>query len=601
MLRIDSIGGSIWNRIVRSDTQIASLSQFLWIVLVASLSTQLTACGGTTGGNTASSTPSSSTSVRVSRSQPPITGAPYILYTDILSGPASGGENNKGAYLSLFGKNFGGSGLGTTVKVYVNNVEVDNYRYLGDSLGRLDVQQITVQVGALGNPTPGVALPIKVVVNGVASNTDHTFTVQPGDIIFVDNVNGDDATGAVGDISRPYRHVQTSSLSAAAYGRAQAGDIIVMRGTGTAWQDVGFEGYFCRFRDKSGSAPTGAAGTGPITVMGYPGEDVFINMTRAITTKGAISGINGESFPGMGQWVTVANLRVEGGGDDGAINLQVYGDSWRVVNNEITATTAQTTARAGGIAGNGASVAYLGNRIHDVNGNGQENHGIYIDGDGSYEIGYNAIENIAGGNGFQIYANGTNGSSMTNNVTLHHNLIHDVNKHGINVADGARNGITIFDNIVYNTKVAGLRFNTNTLHGCKIYNNTFYNTNTSVNASYAAIMNDWNLPSDALDLENNIFWPHPGTAYGAGAVSGAGIVSNNLWYNGTGGYGPDASPLTGDPLFVTAGTDFHIQTGSPAVDTGAAAVAGTVDTDYDATTVRPLGVRVDVGAYELIQ
>src|SRR3989344_5591253 len=184
MLRIDSIGGSIWNRIVRSDTQIAPLSQFLWIVLVASLSTQLTACGGTTGGNTASSTPSSSTSVRVSRSQPPITGAPYILYTDILSGPASGGENNKGAYLSLFGKNFGGSGLGTTVKVYVNNVEVDNYRYLGDSLGRLDVQQITVQVGALGNPTPGVALPIKGVVNGVASNTDHTFTVQPGDIIF---------------------------------------------------------------------------------------------------------------------------------------------------------------------------------------------------------------------------------------------------------------------------------------------------------------------------------------------------------------------------------------------------------------------------------
>src|SRR6266480_5399849 len=67
---------------------------------------------------------------------------PLVLYTDILSGPNSGGENNKGAYLSIFGKNFGATGLGTTTKVYINNVEVDNYRYLGTSHGRTDIQQI---------------------------------------------------------------------------------------------------------------------------------------------------------------------------------------------------------------------------------------------------------------------------------------------------------------------------------------------------------------------------------------------------------------------------------------------------------------------------
>jgi len=43
-----------------------------------------------------------------------VAGGPLVLYTDLISGPNSGGENNKGAYLSIFGKNFGASGSGTT-------------------------------------------------------------------------------------------------------------------------------------------------------------------------------------------------------------------------------------------------------------------------------------------------------------------------------------------------------------------------------------------------------------------------------------------------------------------------------------------------------
>lgn len=92
------------------------------------------------------------------------------MYTDIASGPNAGGENNLGAYLSIFGKNFGGNGLGRLVKVEIGGVEVDNYRYLGPSKGRADVQQISVQIGALGNPTPATSLPVQVRVNGIGSN-----------------------------------------------------------------------------------------------------------------------------------------------------------------------------------------------------------------------------------------------------------------------------------------------------------------------------------------------------------------------------------------------------------------------------------------------
>ena len=37
--------------------------------------------------------------------------APVIFYSDLESGPKTGGENNKGAYVTVFGKNFGAFNL----------------------------------------------------------------------------------------------------------------------------------------------------------------------------------------------------------------------------------------------------------------------------------------------------------------------------------------------------------------------------------------------------------------------------------------------------------------------------------------------------------
>src|SRR5437016_273579 len=514
-------------------------------------------------------------------------GAPLVLYTDLISGPNSGGENNKGAYLSIFGKNFGSSGLGTTVKVSIGGVEVDNYRYLGPSKGRTDIQQITVQVGALGNPAPGTALPIQVTVNGVASNTDQTFMVNPGRMLFVDNTTGNDSTAVIGDITHPFRHVQTSTLSQGAWGQVQPGDFIVLRGTGAAWTDVGYQSYFMRYRDKSGSAPTGASGTGAIVVMGYPTEDAYIRGTLAAGQKmGCISAINGQSYPGMGQWAVISNLRIDCEGYDGPISQEIYGNHWRVVNNDLAASTAPTSGssvpRMAGITGNGTGSVWLGNHIHDIQGSPQECHGIYVDGDGSYEIAYNLIENIRSGNGFQIYVNGGNGSNVANNVNFHHNLIHDVSKHGINLADNTQNGIVVFDNVVYNVQYAGIRFNTTLLSGAKIYNNTFYATNLSGNTAYGLLTNDWNLAVGAVSLENNIFWPANNMAYtgGSGGLTVLiGTVSNNIFYGGSGAT-LGGSLITADPTFVSvSGNDFHLAAGSPAIGSGSTGVSSVVTTD----------------------
>ena len=58
------------------------------------------------------------------------TSAPLVLYTDVASGPNSGGENGKGAYLCVFGKNFSSSGFGTRTKVTIGGAEVASYRLL---------------------------------------------------------------------------------------------------------------------------------------------------------------------------------------------------------------------------------------------------------------------------------------------------------------------------------------------------------------------------------------------------------------------------------------------------------------------------------------
>ena len=57
--------------------------------------------------------------------------------------------------------------------------------YLGASKvgSKLGLQQITVQVGSLGGAAIGTPQPIKVVVNGVASNVDQTFTLKEGTLV----------------------------------------------------------------------------------------------------------------------------------------------------------------------------------------------------------------------------------------------------------------------------------------------------------------------------------------------------------------------------------------------------------------------------------
>ena len=504
-----------------------------------------------------------------------VNGAPQVLYTDLIAGPTTGGENNLGAYVSIFGKNFGSSL--SQVHVYFGDVEAAAYRYLGASKGRSDIQQITVQPGSIGSGT----LPIKVVVNGVSSNTDNTFMVNPGDVLFVDNVGGNDSTAVKNDINHPWRYVQTSSQGGA-LGSAKPGDVIVLRGKAT-WSDVGFENRWFRFRSSTGTSPTGAKGSGFITVESYPNEDV--HYVAPAGTNGGIHGI-GDSYPQYSDWIVISGLHIESAASsssDGApINLQVKSDHWRVVNNELGPWPASSGAKAGGLVGNGTDVKALGNHIHDIAG-GTENHCVYLDtGATNVEIAFNHIHDCTGGNILQTFDN--LGSGNLTGISIHHNSMHDGGRYGLNMSDGTVS-VHAWNNLIYNTVFAGIRINANSSGLSQVYeNNTLFNVCTNHPAESGAIQNTWNATGGSVVFRNNIVAKTQSSCpqgYSNSSSDGAISLSRNLWF----GYGvpsKDGKALSGDPDFVNAvDGDFDLQNGSPAID---ASIDSTVTDDFESNS-----------------
>lgn len=526
---------------------------------------------------------------------------PKILYTDIFSGPNSGGENNNGAYLSIFGKNFGiNSGLGTTTKVYINGVEVADYKYLGASKGLPSIQQLSVQVGQVSS---GI---VQVEVDGISSNSDHSFTVQPGNIYYV-SLSGSDATGIANEITQPYRTLQDANNNGVWNDKALPGDFIILRGG--QWFDVGLDDRFLRLKSNTGTPPNGSLGTGPITIMGYPGEDVHIHSA----TRGAI---HNRGNADEAKWIVISGLRIEGGDNsnvDAPINMQWGSDDWRVINNELFDWNAmdqdingqRTEARAAGIAGNGNRVKILGNSIHGIGG-GTKNHGIYLDFDGNpssvddIQVAWNHIYNHTGGNLIQLY--GALGS--LSNVSIHNNLLHDGTRYGINLGAGSDLNIHVWNNIIYNTAFAGLRMDCSNTENMLIYHNVFFNVDTA-NVT-GAIRNDWEMQNASFEFKNNIVVPSPSSKGYIGTGSGwdAANFENNIWHGK--GIPPslDTNPVGSgtevDPLFAnTANNNFRLTLGSPGIDTAIPLSSITIDTDFD-SMLRSEGTAPDVGAFEYI-
>jgi hypothetical protein len=277
--------------------------------------------------------------------------APVLFYTDIDSGPATGGEGGTdGAFLCVYGENFGSSQGASTITI--GGVQAAQYKVWSDPgqpyQAGTRIAKACVQIS---HSVPSGEQPVQLTTSGGASNT-LSFTVRPGNIRWVAK-SGSDSKGN-GSQGKPWQTVSKCKSQMAAGDICILGDGLTIKGAleGTAgiWLNS-----------------DGAPGL-PNALVVYPGKTVSV----AIPT-GKFQAINNQSpsttpcaAAGCSYWTIAGFSSISGG--NGAIWL-AGGSNIRLVDNDILCqgdSCEQAEGMSGGLATATPYLYIYGNRFHDI-------------------------------------------------------------------------------------------------------------------------------------------------------------------------------------------------------------------------------------------
>ena len=533
------------------------------------------------------------------------TAPPSLFFSDLVSGPNTGGQNNKGVWVTVWGKGFGAT-QGTS-SVTVGGGAADNYPLWSDS-------KITFQLGA-----GAVSGSIVVNVSGNGSSNGLPFSVRAGNIFFV-ATTGNDA--GAGGFAAPWKTIVKAKNTMV------AGDTTFIEdGVAQTSQD-NFTAYLSM--DKNGANNSGTAAA-PMALVAYPG---------ATATVGVAGGLAyGIRTPNIGTnedyWV-ISQLHIVGGTQ----SMDVGGTGWRIIGNEMQCPGADAQVGCFEMS-NGNSVVFYGNEVHNAGINPTSSkfyHAVYFSTDSNHiDVGWNHIHDNFTCRALQFHSsplcNPTCGAGDTTgfnqfDLHVHDNLIHGDNCNGINFAtvDPSKGTVEAYNNVVYHVGLMdplqlGASFSCIYLAGItntgtagtgtvQVFNNTTADCapNNSANAggsrgAFGVAGGPANL---IMNLRNNIAYQLPGEIYVDGSLAQI-TGDHNLWFGLTGAPTQTANNLTTDPLFVNrAASDYHITSTSPAKDAGLTVLPGnpfvpnpgaTIGTDKDGV-LRAQGTAFDLGAYE---
>lgn len=494
------------------------------------------------------------------QTQPP----PRIFYTDIVSGPNVGGQSNQGAFLTIYGSNFG-STRGTST-VTIGGKPVYSHRIWSNRM-------LVVHVGS-----KAVTGNVVVNVNGVSSN-GVPFTVRAGRIFFVATTGSDNYSGSY---SSPWATLTKARAS------VTAGDIVyIMNGVQQTGADLSSASLTL---SKPGTS------TAPIAFVAYPGAVVTIG-----SATGQTYGVR--SSPGSTvNWIVLAGLKIRG-----AITAveMTSAPNWRLVGNDITCPNgAGTTACVSGSSAGGTKL--YGNNIHDTGSTTSSSikqyESVYFTNSNGLDIGWNEVGNTRGCDAVLIYS-----STPNYNLNVHDNYIHDARCNGILIGpvDTSKGAVKATNNLVVRAgtgpapggiesdSYAGIWVRWGSTGTVSVTNNTFYDCGSRQDSNSGCINVD-----SATSFVDNIFHVRAGGEYVApNSTPGRHSGTSNLFYGDGAAPNGFSSSVTGDPRFVNpAGNDFRLGSSSPAINKGAAT---SIMADM-AGTPRPQGNAFDIGAYEYL-
>jgi hypothetical protein len=362
---------------------------------------------------------------------------------------------------------------------------------------------------------------------------------------------------------------------------AANGDTVVVE-PGTYFENIDFKGKLITVRSAQGSGVTTIDGGGLAPV---------VNFSNAETTAAVLQGFTLQHGNGT------ASFTYAGGG------IHIYNASPTVQNNVVTANQACAS-------GNGIDVSFSSAVIRDntITGNsiagcsGNWGGGIHVGGAASAQIIHNTITNNSSdfGGGLALFAAGTP-TVMDNVVSGNRATTWGGGIVGVNQSDATLVQNLITGNTaaqegggIYWTVPSGTRgpvFVNNTASGnsgpdasvtlggfdgqVQLFNNIF-----AASTTQPTVLCDTTYSSSPPAFDHNDLFNSVGSAAG-------GSCANFL---------ASGSNISADPTFVGA-SDYHLATGSPAIDAGNNAAPALPATDLEGKP-RVSGPAVDLGVYE---
>jgi hypothetical protein len=485
---------------------------------------------------------------------------PAIFYSDLTSGPITGGQNNAGAFVTIHGKGFGASQGSSSVTI--GGGAAASYQSWSNTL-------VTFQLGSAAKTGN-----IVVNVGGVTSNSV-PFTVRSGNIYFVSTTGSDTNAGSYTAPWLTLVHA-VSSMPASSITYVE-------------------NGYAQNSVESNGSAlvlAQGGTASAPNAIVGYPNSSATIG-TTGITTGITISASNwvlsNLIFRGAQTAVSIANIT-----------------GIRLAGNDVSCPDA-TASGACILAGNGgSSFAFLGNSIHNngaaTSANQASYEAMYLVNTNGVQIGWNLITNTLGCNAIGVHST----SAPLYSYLVHDNYIYETPCEAIalGTVNPALGAVSVYNNIIQSSGTGPAPAGTSQGYGyaaivigggqstpAQVFNNTIYDAGAFGGESAGAIR-----ALGAVNLTNNIFYLLSGEQYVSLDSTLSWVTgTNNLFYGAGSPLGVFSNSVAGNPNFASlTANNFHLAAGSPAIDSGANV---TLATDYDGVP-RPQGPAYDIGAYE---